>query len=94
MTSIKAQHDFDVILIDKFVDRVKKHKYLGVFIDENFTWKCHIDCVSKILSRNIGIINKLKHFIPGRILYKLYCTFNLPNINYGILIWRISVKFT
>ena len=37
-------------------------------------------------------MNKLKYFIPGRILYSLYCTFILPYINYGILIWGNTCK--
>ena len=92
MTSVKAQQHFNVILDDTVLDRVKCTKFLGVLIDENLTWKCHIDCVSKTLSRNIGIMNKLKYFIPGRILYSLYCTFILPYVNYGILIWGNTCK--
>ena len=82
MTSVKIKQDLNVILDDSILDRVKHTKFLGVLIDENFTWKCHIDCVSKTLSRNIGIMNKLKHFIPARILHTLYCTFILPYLNY------------
>ena len=92
MTSVKAQQHFNVILDDTVLDRVKYTKFLGVLIDENLTWKCHIDSVSKTLSRNIGIMNKLKYFIPGRISYSLYCTFILPYINYGILIWGNTCK--
>ena len=92
MTSVKAQQHFNVILDDTVLDRVKCTKFLGVLIDENLTWKCHIDCVSKTLSRNIDIMNKLKYFIPGRILYSLYCTFILPYVNYGILIWGNTCK--
>ena len=92
MTSVKAQQHFNVILDDTVLDRVKCTKFLGVLIDENLTWKCHIDCVSKTLSRNIGIMNKLKYFINGRILYSLYCTFILPYVNYGILIWGNTCK--
>ena len=69
MTSVKAQQHFNVILDDTVLDRVKNTKFLGVLIDETLTWKCHIDCVSKTLSSNIGIMNKLKHFIPGSIRY-------------------------
>ena len=47
MTSVKAQQHFNVILDDTVLDRVKCTKFLGVLIDENLTWKCHIDCVSK-----------------------------------------------
>ena len=59
MTSVKAQQH--LFLDDTFLDRVKYTNFLGVLIDENLTWKCHIDYVSKILPRNIGIMNKLKN---------------------------------
>jgi hypothetical protein len=92
MTSVKVEHNLNVILDDSILERVKQTKFLGVLIDENLTWKPHIDCVAKTLSRNIGIMNKLKHFIPSRILHTLYCTFILPYINYGILIWGKACK--
>ena len=37
----------------------------------------------KLISRNIGIINKLKYFFP----YNIYNAFILPYISYGILAW-------
>ena len=73
--SSKIQEDLKVILDNTVLDRVSYTKFLGVLMDENLTWKCHIDCVSKTLSRNIGIMNKLTYFVPGRILYTLCCTF-------------------
>ena len=92
MTSSKIQQDLNVILDNTVLDRVSHTKFLGVLIDENLTWKYHIDCVSKTLSRNIGIMNKLKYFVPDRMLHTLYCTFILPYINYGILIWGNTCK--
>ena len=78
----------DIILDNTKLDRVTKTKFLGVIIDENLTWKNHIDGITKTISRNIGMINKLKFFfVPERILRTLYCTLVLPYINYGILIW-------
>ena len=71
MTSAKIQHDLNIILDSTCLDKVKFTKFLGVIIDETLTWKCHIDCVSKTLSRNIGIMNKLKHFIKGCIIILL-----------------------
>ena len=44
------------------------------------------------MSRNIGIINKLKHFVPKRILLSLYYTLVMPYLNYGILAWGNSCK--
>ena len=88
MTSSKMQQDLNVTLDNTVLDRVSQTK----LIDENLTWKYHIDCVSKTLSRNIGIMNKLKYFVPDRILHTLYCTFILPYLNYGILIWGNTCK--
>ena len=92
MTSNIEKERLNVILDDTLLERVKHTKFLGLLIDECLTWKTHIDCVSKTISRNIGIMNKLKHFIPNCILHTLYCTLILPYLNYGILIWGNTCK--
>ena len=53
-----------------------------------------VSCVSKTISRNIGVMSKLKHFVPTRVLHTLYCTLVLPYLNYGrpILIWGDTCK--
>ena len=89
MTSIKTS---GIVLDSTLLERVKFTKFLGVLIDECLTWKNHIDCISKTISRNIGIMNKLKHYIPYRILHTLYCTLILPYLSYGILIWGNTCK--
>ena len=51
----------------------------------------HIDAISKTISRNIGMLTKLKHFVHENILYSLYCTLILPYIDYGVL--RVRAVF-
>lgn len=92
MTSAVTLKNINVLLDETSLERVEFTKFLGVLIDENLTWKTHINCVSKTLSRNIGIMNKLKLYLPERILRSLYCTFILPHLNYGILIWGNTCK--
>ena len=82
----------DIILDNTKLQRVDNTKFLGVTIDENLSWKNHIDGITKTISRKIGMINKLKFFIPERVLRTLYCTLVLPYINYGILIWGKACK--
>ena len=92
MTSTKTRQDLNVVLNDTLLERVKCTKFLGVLIDECLTWKNHIDCMAKTVSRNIGVMNKLKFCIPNRILHTLYCSLILPYLNYGILIWGNTCK--
>ena len=91
MTS-KIQSDLKISLNNTQLDRVTSTKFLGIIVDENLTWKNHINCTSKTISRNIGVINKLKHFIPYSILRTLYCTLILPYLNYGVVIWGKTCK--
>ena len=51
------------------------------------TWKKQINNVCKHCARNIGVLNKVKRFLPEQALYKLYCTLVLPYLNYGLLLW-------
>ena len=92
MTSTKAREELNVMLDNTALERVKFTKFLDVLIDECLTWKNHINCISKTISRNIGVMNKLKHYIPYRILHTLYCTLISPYLSYGILIWGNTCK--
>ena len=72
------QLNVNVILDSTALEKVKHTKFLGMLIDDCLTLKNHINCVSKTICRNIGVINKLKHFVATRILHVLYCTLVLP----------------
>ena len=45
------------------------------------------DNICRTISRNIGIINKVKFFLPTSSLLMLYSTLILPYLNYGIIVW-------
>ena len=59
-------------------------RYLGILIDSNLSWKFHIDYVCQKVSKTIGIIAKLRHFVPRHVLLTLYRSLILPYISYGI----------
>ena len=45
------------------LERKQCIKYLGVMIDESLTWKHHIAFVCSRISRNIGIMSKLRYYL-------------------------------
>jgi hypothetical protein len=62
-------------------------KYLGVFIDENITWKHHINYVCSKVSKSIGILYKARTHLDKNNLTKLYYSFIHSYISYGIIAW-------
>ena len=73
----------DILVVDST-------KFLGLYIDNKLSWKKHATHLSKLLSRNVGIINKLKNIfsiqcIAKYILYSYSPLFELWNIGLGQL---------
>ena len=55
------ENNVNVILDSTALEKVKHTKFLGVLIEDCLTWKNHIDCVSKTISRYLRLqIFKLK----------------------------------
>ena len=43
-------------------------KYLGLMIDSNLSWKYHIESICHKITKSIGIIAKIRYFVPPRVL--------------------------
>ena len=54
------------------VKEVNTFKFLGITVDQNLTWKNHVDDLAKKCSRSIGILYKVKQFLPESALLSLY----------------------
>ena len=66
-------------------------KYLGVSIDQNLSWKNHVDSVIVKISKTIGMIAKLRYFVPSTVLVNIYNSLILPYITYGLFVIVIVI---
>ena len=55
-------------------------KYLGVYIDADLSWKYHIEHISQKVSECVGIIAKLRHFVPRQTLLRIFHSLISPAI--------------
>ena len=66
--------------------RITCIKYLRVSIDENLKWNTHINNVASVISRNIGIMGRTKHYLTPAQMIVLYNALVLPHLNYCAVI--------
>ena len=76
------------IVIEKHeITRDRVTKFLGIFLDENITWKTHISHITNKISKSIGILYKSRYLLNKKLLKLLYYAFVQSHINYGIAAW-------
>ena len=80
--------DHFTLKVDKsFIEYVHNFNFLGVTFNHNMDWNSDIDTVSTKISRSVGILSKLKNYLPLEILKTLYNSLIVPHFTYGILAW-------
>ena len=61
--------------------------FLGIIIDERLSWSYHINYVNEQISKNIGMLSRLRHFMSGTVLKLLYNSLILPYLMYCNIVW-------
>ena len=67
-------------------------KYLGILIDSHLTWNNHVDYITLKVSKTVGIISRLRHFVPYQTLLNIYRSLVQPFITYGLAVWGQTSK--
>ena len=63
-------------------------KYLGLTIDMNLNFDFHISNIAYKISRTVGIMSKIRHYLSETALLKIYYAQIHSNLLYGLIIWE------
>ena len=61
--------------------------YLGVTLDEHLSWKTHIKKTLLKLSRAIGLLAKIRHYVPKETLKNIYYALFHSHLQYAAIVW-------
>ena len=81
------QKKVNLLINDNIIRHENSIKYLGIIIDSNLNWKEQVHELCKKISRGIGILSKLRHFVSKRILIQIYYSLIYPYLTYSVIIW-------
>jgi hypothetical protein len=90
--NVKVPDNIKLVINGIELERVANFNFLGININENLSWKPHVTKTSNKISRYIGILNKLKRFLPQYILKTLYLSMVQSQLIYGILLWGFDCE--
>ena len=65
----------------KAINEKDSIKYLDVLIDSTLSWKNHILNISKKISRAIGIMYRLRHFLLLKVMRNVILQLNIFSYN-------------
>ena len=69
------------------IECVSSLKLLGLLIDNELTWKQHVDKVLKTVSCLVGVLFRIRPFVTTNVLILFYNACILPHFDYCINIW-------
>ena len=72
--------------------QVVEAKFVGVTFDEHLTFRPHIETVNNKLAKSVGIINRVKNYLPRHALLTLYFTMAYAHITYCCTVWSANYE--
>ena len=74
------------------IERETASKFLGVILDENLTWKAHINTIKNKISKNLGLLYKARHIVKRSCLTQLYFSYIHSYLSYANISWGSTNK--
>ena len=74
------------------IERKTCTKFLGIYIDEKLSWQEHISYCKAKLSNALYAINRIRSFVPIKVLKSVYFALVYPHLMYGITLWGSTYK--
>ena len=63
-SSVNIYSTLDIKIGRKCIKGVKSDKFLCLLLGEHLNWKCYLSELSKKLFRTLGILFKIRNFLP------------------------------
>ena len=91
-SNCRDRNDLCISLNGVPIERSDSERFLGVIVESNLNWKTHISNLAAKISRNAGILYKLKGLVPNKVLRLVYNSLIQSHLNYCSNIWGLGAE--
>ena len=84
--------DFELKMGGHILERTKSYRYLGLLVDERFSWENHVNELCWKLSQMAGIILKIRPLLSKQAMMLVYHSLVGSKLRYGLICWATANK--
>ena len=77
----------EIFMNNKRIEYASAVRFLGVIIDDKLKFNTHIDVIAEKISKNAGVLYRLKEYVPHQTLLCVYRCFVECYINYCTIVF-------
>ena len=81
---IKTVKNFQLKLSNNAIDRVCSTRFLRALIDENLSWKNHVDMIKQKMRAALGAVMRIRVYLSFKVMLCLYHSLLLSYVRYCI----------
>ena len=85
-------YDINIQISNTIIERTEEERFLGIIMDSKLNWNAHRQKLASKLSRNVGILRKLKGIVPLNVIKLLYNSFIQSHLYYCPSVWGLGPK--
>ena len=86
----KKKIKIEITLNNQSLKEVDNAKYLGILIDNKLNWLPQINAVKLKVSKGLGLLAKIRHYVPSETARSLYFSFVNAHTDYNLLNWGMA----
>ena len=76
-----------LMINDTLIERVTEFNFLGLTVNEYMNWNSHVKKIANKISRTLGVMNRLKRYLPISAMKLMYDSLILSHLQFGITNW-------
>ena len=83
-----TENDIPCLMINNtLMERVTEFIFLGLTVNEYMNWNSHIKKIANKISRTLGVMNRLRRYLPISAIKLMYDSLILSHLQFGITNW-------
>ena len=84
---IKERDIPSLIINGTNIEKVNEFNFLGLTINEFMNWNSHCSKISNKISRTLGVMNRLKRYLPISAMKLMYSSLILSHLQFAVTCW-------